>query len=233
MWKEKAHDSACLTGYQPTTRPHIPLWVRTQNRRILSVLRGKGPLLFVHRRVSSQSALKDRTRLQQRASRADPLLEARLTVWTPASLKRAAGKARQVRTYDCWAQSTVDSKREDLFLEWVITAIQTVPVRVAQSCLTLCNPMDYTVHEILRARILEWAAFSFSRGSSQPRDQTQVSRIAGRFFTSWATREALGHNYCSIIHAQPIDIQCIGHLILLSCLRFSLFSMWHTRKPTG
>ena len=50
--------------------------------------------------------------------------------------------------------------------------------------------MDYTVHEILQARILEWVAFPFSRGSSQPRDQSQVSCIAGRFFTSWATREA-------------------------------------------
>ena len=46
------------------------------------------------------------------------------------------------------------------------------------------------VHGILQARILEWVAFPFARGSSQPRDQTQVSRIAGRFFTSWATREA-------------------------------------------
>ena len=52
--------------------------------------------------------------------------------------------------------------------------------------------MDNLVHGILRARILEWAAFPFSRGSSQPRDRTQVSCIAGGFFTSWATREALG-----------------------------------------
>ena len=56
---------------------------------------------------------------------------------------------------------------------------------------TLCNPMNYTVHGILQARILEWAAFPFSRGSSQPRDQTQVSHIVGGFFTNWATREAL------------------------------------------
>ena len=65
-----------------------------------------------------------------------------------------------------------------------------VKVKVAQSCPTLCDPMDYTVHGILQARILEWVAFPFFRGSSQPRDQTQFSRIAGRFFTSWATREA-------------------------------------------
>ena len=55
---------------------------------------------------------------------------------------------------------------------------------VAQSCPTLCNPMDYTVHGILQARILEWVDFPFSRGSFQPRDQTQVSHFAGRFFTS-------------------------------------------------
>ena len=50
--------------------------------------------------------------------------------------------------------------------------------------------MDYTVHGILQARILERVAFPYSRGSSQPRGQTQVSHIAGGFFTSWATREA-------------------------------------------
>ena len=44
--------------------------------------------------------------------------------------------------------------------------------------------IDYTVHGILQARILEWVAFPFSRGSSQPGDRTQVSCIAGRFFTS-------------------------------------------------
>ena len=50
--------------------------------------------------------------------------------------------------------------------------------------------MGYTVHGILQARILEWVAFPFSRGSSQPKDGTQVSHIAGGFFISWATREA-------------------------------------------
>ena len=55
--------------------------------------------------------------------------------------------------------------------------------------------MDYSlpgfsVHGILQARILEWVAIPFSRGSSQPSDRTQVSRIAGGFFTSWATTEA-------------------------------------------
>ena len=58
---------------------------------------------------------------------------------------------------------------------------------VAQSCLTLCNHMDCSlpgssIHGIFQATVLEWVAISFSRGSSQPRDRTQVSRIAGRRF---------------------------------------------------
>ena len=57
-------------------------------------------------------------------------------------------------------------------------------VKVTQSYPTVCNPMDYTVHGILQARILEWVALPFSSRSSQPRDRTQVSHIAGRFFTS-------------------------------------------------
>ena len=65
-----------------------------------------------------------------------------------------------------------------------------VKVKVAQLCPALCNPMDYTVYGILQARILEWAAFPFSRRSSQPRDWIQVFCIAHGFFTSLATREA-------------------------------------------
>ena len=79
-------------------------------------------------------------------------------------------------------------------LSWVLTYIQCTVIfffflKAAQSCLTLCNPMDYIVRGTLQARILEWVAVPFSRGSSQPRDQTQVFHIAGRFFTSWVTRE--------------------------------------------
>ena len=77
-----------------------------------------------------------------------------------------------------------------------------VKVKVTQSCLTLCDPMDYTVHWILQATILEWVSFPFSRGSSQPRDRTQVSRIAGGFFPSWATREA--QEYCSYLHQKTV-----------------------------
>ena len=73
-----------------------------------------------------------------------------------------------------------------------------VKVKVAQSHLILCNPMDCIVHGILQARKLERVAVPFSRGSSQPRDQTQVSRTAGRSFTSWATREALARDHTQL-----------------------------------
>ena len=64
-----------------------------------------------------------------------------------------------------------------------ISSVQSLP-----SCLALCSPVDYSlpvscVHGILQARILEWVAISFSKGPSQPRDRTQVSCTAGRFFT--------------------------------------------------
>ena len=62
----------------------------------------------------------------------------------------------------------------------------TVKVKVAQSCLTLCDPMNYTIHGILQARILECEALPFSRGSSQPRDRTCIGR---RVLHHWTTRE--------------------------------------------
>ena len=60
----------------------------------------------------------------------------------------------------------------------------------AESDSTDCSPLGSSVHGILQARILEWVAISFCRGSSWPRDQTWVSCIASRFFTIWATMEA-------------------------------------------
>ena len=101
-------------------------------------------------------------------------------------------------------------------------------MKVTQSCLTLFDPIDYTVQGILKARILEWIAIPFSRGPSQPRDLTQVSRIAGSFFTSWATREThwrlkvvvmIIKGYCLLIkiHTQPHThrvLKWVNYLIL-------------------
>ena len=74
-----------------------------------------------------------------------------------------------------------------------IFAKAKVKVLVAHLCPTLCNPMDCSppgsfIQGILQARILEWVAIPFSRGSSRPRVRTWVSSTTGRFFTVWATR---------------------------------------------
>ena len=79
---------------------------------------------------------------------------------------------------------------------------------VAQSRPTLCDPMDCSlpgssIHGTFQAIVLEWIAISFSRGSSQPRDQTQVSHIVDRRFTVWATREVIIYIYvCVNIYTQ-------------------------------
>ena len=87
---------------------------------------------------------------------------------------------------------------------------------LSRLCLTLCDPMDcgppdFSVHGILQTRILEWVAMHSSRASSQSRDQTQVSCIAGRFFTTWATREAhssLSNHINRQRKAQTISQRC-------------------------
>ena len=65
-----------------------------------------------------------------------------------------------------------------------VDKVRLSEVKVTQSCSTLCDPTDYTVRGILQARILEWVAIPFSRGSSQPRDRTRVALNVGGFFTS-------------------------------------------------
>ena len=80
------------------------------------------------------------------------------------------------------------------------TTITAAAAKSLQSCPTLCDPMDCSlpgssVYLIFQARVPEWAAITFSRGSSQPRDQTQVFYIADRSFTIWATRKISLHNY--------------------------------------
>ena len=97
-----------------------------------------------------------------------------------------------------WADKIKSQKRKwELFPKCVCVY---VCVLVAQLCLTLCGPIDCSLqgssaHEILEARILEWVAIFFSRGSSWPRDWTLVSCITGRSFTIWATREAVSTSY--------------------------------------
>ena len=107
-------------------------------------------------------------------------------------------------THILWLFSQLEEKEErkknylrgnvvKLPLDWYVAYRQFSSL--AQSCPTLCDPMDRrppgsSIHGILQARILEWVAIPFSRGSSRPRDRTQVSHIAGRHFNLWAIREA-------------------------------------------
>ena len=104
-----------------------------------------------------------------------------------------------------------------------------VKVKAAQSCLTHCDPMDCIVPGIFQPRILKWVAFPFSRGSSQTRDWTQVSHIAGGFFTSWATREAL-----RILEwvAYPFSSWCSRpkNRTGVSCITGRFFTNWAMRK---
>ena len=81
------------------------------------------------------------------------------------------------------------------------SSVSPMKVKVTQSCPTLCDPMDCIVHGILQARILEWAAFPFSRGSSQLRDNIQVSCTAGGVFTNWAISQSISSFKCGAFPA--------------------------------
>ena len=84
--------------------------------------------------------------------------------------------------------------------------------------------MDYIVRGILQARILEWVAFPFSRGSSQRRDQTHVSRIAGGFFTSWATM--IGHKFLIV----KTELMGPWGSVTQFCLVLYMFKTSHAKK---
>ena len=106
---------------------------------------------------------------------------------------------------------------------------------VAQSCLTLCDPMDCslpgsTIHGIFQARILEWVAISFSRRSSWPRDWTQVSHmvgIVGRRFTVWATREDISIFYVYfIMNCDRVVQQWLGEPVIFHIYVHILFQIY-------
>ena len=104
------------------------------------------------------------------------------------------GNTYLLRTWTMWHERSSDLLNQEIVIERVIWEAKKW-VLVTWSCPTLCDPLDCSppgssVHGILQARLLEWVATSFYRGSSQPRDQSQVFWIANRFFTFWATREA-------------------------------------------
>ena len=95
-----------------------------------------------------------------------------------------------------------------------------VKAKVTQSCPTLCDPMDYAIHGILRARILKWIAFPFSRGFSRSRDRAQVSHIAGSLFTSWTTVYNKPCTVCSFLTTFP---PLLGHCLSIHNENLSSF----------
>ena len=110
------------------------------------------------------------------------------------------------------------------YLLWTILLWIKKWSEVTQSCPTLCDPVDCSppgssIHGILQARILEWVAISFFRRSSWPKDQTQISHIAGRHFNLWATREACVQIPLSIILGLYLEVELLDHLAIL-CLLF-------------
>ena len=114
-------------------------------------------------------------------------------------------------------------------ISFLIQSWYNCEVKTAQSCLTLCNPIDYTVHGILQASILEGVAVPFSGRSSQPRDQTEVSCIAGGFFTIWVTREAQEYWSGEPIPS-PADLPDPGNQTGVSCIAGGFFTSWATRE---
>ena len=117
-------------------------------------------------------------------------------------------------------------------LPWIPLYWKKVKVLVAQSCPTLCDPMDCSppgssVHGLLQARTLEWVAISLFRASSWPGDRTQVSCIAGRFCFVWASREAhaplLPHLIISSMSGSPILLSLLRFFIQFPCFFFFFF----------
>ena len=118
--------------------------------------------------------------------------QARILRWVAISFSRGSSRSMDRTRVSCiaWGFFLTEPAGNPICTEGYVC----VCVLVHPLCLTLCDTKDYSqpgssVHGILHARILEWLPISFSRGSSQPKDQTLISCIAGWFFTIWATRE--------------------------------------------
>ena len=112
----------------------------------------------------------------------------------------------ELKPYFYW-----NCKHSHLISAHAVQNYKCVANEVAQSCPTLCDPVNYRVHGILQAKILERVTFPFSRGSSQPRNRTQVSRIAVGFFTSWATRDRLQVNDYGGVKKKKFSVFLVCH----------------------
>ena len=135
------------------------------------------------------------------------ILQARILEWVAIPFSRVSFWPRDWTWVFCIAGGffTIWATREALYNSsvFLVMDIRMSPAcesEVTQLCQTLCDSMDcslpgYSIYGIFQARVLEWVAISFPRGSYQPRDWTWVSWIAGRFFTDWATKEAPAYSY--------------------------------------
>ena len=153
------------------------------------------------------------------------IFQARILDWVAISFSRGSSQPRDQTQVSCNIYiyniiSSVNSDRIGVVRVDILVLFQILveelstfhfwsEVKFPQLCLTLCDPMDYTVQGILQARILEWVAFPFYRGSSQPRNWTEVSCLAGRFFINWAMSHLILFCYCLFL--------------LLSLLIFALY----------
>ena len=129
------------------------------------------------------------------------ILQARTLEWVAFPFSRGSSQPRN------WTQ--VSHIASGFFTKWV-TREATSESEGPWSCPTLWDPMDYIVQGILQARILARVSFPFSRVSSQPRNRTRVSFIAGGFLTSWATREAL-----TLLLRAPMRLAALSLLLVL------------------
>ena len=137
-------------------------------------------------------------------------------------------------------QSVLDQDEHPLLFTWGMNhlALTWAIWIIAPLCLTLCNPMDCSppgssVYGILQARILEWVTISSSRGSSQPRDWTWVSCIAGRFFTIWATRKAQYIMYICSLALWKNHLSLRNELVTIVKIKMLLFLEISLNKKTG
>ena len=140
-----------------------------------------------------------------------------------AGFPQALGVEREVeaRLGVGWSMGTSSNLNLRLMTGWSALPTRSSPLVWKWKSLSHVQlfATPWTVHEILQARTLEWVTFSFSRGPSQLRDQTQASRIAGRFFTSWAVEEA--QEYWS------------GPKQGFKCSSCHPFSQWLWRQPAS
>ena len=150
------------------------------------------------------------------------ILQARILEWVALPSSRGSSQSRDQTHISCngrqvlYPVSHLGNPRLCIILHnggMGTTCVVKRKSEVSQSCLTLCDPVDCSlpgssVHGIHQARVMEWVAISFSRGSSQPRDRTRVSLTAGRRFTIWATLHVIEYFHGKTREPNDTTVMC-------------------------